>query len=324
MFNVGLSGAGPEQMDIGDMANRLKQVLYASVNRLARFLTQTRAGRILVFVSLPLAIIWLAMWKPSHEPPIFDAQVHYNEESWRRVSVRAILNTAEEINVPWLLVGSTPNEGTWRLQRADATRVIPMFVPYQRREDRDNWFEQADTLAFMQAAIRQGSYRGIGEFRLFDGQVDNPVVRGMVKLAAENHLILHARSDPYAIRQLFALEPGLRILWAHAGMFTQPQTISDLLDEYPNLWVEISHRGDVAPNGRLAADWRKLMLRHYDRFLLGSGTYNSSYWYQFRYAMSRYRAWLQELPPEIAERIAFRNGLELFGIPLQAVSSRQG
>jgi hypothetical protein len=98
-------------------------------------------------------------------------------------------------------------------------------------------------------------------------------------------------------------------------MFTQPDTISRLLDDYPNLWVEISHRGDIAPNGSLAPAWRDLLLRHYDRFLLGSGTYRHNHWYQFRYYMSRYRGWLEELPAEIAEQIAFRNGLNLFGIP---------
>ena len=281
---------------------------------LANFFTRTKIGRALVFVSLPVGVIWLAMWKPSHEPPIFDAQVHYNEESWQRVSVKAVLNTAQEINVPWLLVGSTPNEGTWRLHRGDSQRVIPMFVPYRTQADRETWFENAASISFMEQALKSGDYRGIGEFRLFDGQVDTPVVRRMVELAAEHQLILHARTDPQAIRQLFALDPGLRILWAHAGMFTQPETISYLLDDFPNLWVEISQRGDIAPNGSLKEDWRKLMLRHHDRFLLGSGTYRSNYWYQFRYYMSRYRDWLKELPPEIAEGIAFRNGLDLFGL----------
>ncbi|MDH3514650.1 MAG: hypothetical protein OEM83_07265, partial [Gammaproteobacteria bacterium] len=56
----------------------------------------------------------------------------------------------------------------------------------------------------------------------------------------------------------------------------------------------------------------EIMLRHPDRFLLGSGTYTSQYWYQFRYYHDRYRGWLKDLPYGVAERIAFRNGLELF------------
>lgn len=56
------------------------------------------------------------------------------------------------------------------------------------------------------------------------------------------------------------------------------------------------------------------MATHPDRFLLGSGTYSSKYWYQFRTYLSRYRGWLEDLPPELAEKIAYRNGLDLFGL----------
>jgi len=281
---------------------------------LGRFFNQTLLGRTLVFLSLPLFLLGFALWPQDHSPPIFDMQVHYNQESWRRVSTEAILNTADELNIPWLLVGSTPNEGTLRLYREDPQRIIPMLVPQLKREDRDNWFEKTDILEYIEREIKRGVYRGIGEFFLFDGQLDTPVVRGMVKLAAEHDLILHARSDPIAIRQLFAMDSSLRILWAHAGMFTPPEQISDLLDRYPQLWVEISHRGDVAPGGKLSDKWRKVLLRHSDRFMLGSGTYSSKYWYQFRYYMGRYRDWLKDLPPQVAERIAYQNGLVLFDL----------
>lgn len=278
------------------------------------FFTRTLVGRIIVFLSLPLIILAVALWEPNREPPVFDAQVHYNEESWERVSVKAILNTATEMNVPWLLVGSLPNEGTWRLYRGNSDRVIPMLVPYHTREQRETWFDDPKTLSYLKDEISNKPYRGIGEFFLFDGQVDTPVVRGMVEIAEKRGLVLHARSDQHAIRQLFALGPYLRILWAHGGMFTPPETIGELLGRYPRLWVEISHRGDVAPNGTLSPEWREIMLRHPDRFLLGSGTYNTEYWYQFRYYFDQYRGWLKQLPPGPAERIAFRNGLELFNV----------
>ena len=278
------------------------------------FLRQTTAGRILVFVSLPLALLLIALWEPTHEPPIFDAQVHYNQDSWAKVSPEAILNTAREVNIPWLLVGSTPNEGTWKLQNTENPHVIPMLVPYRTREDSETWFEDKNIQKYIEEEIARGIYFGIGEFHLFNGQVDTPVVHRMVELATTNHLVLHARSDPIAIEQLFALDTRLKILWAHAGMFTPPETVGKLLDQYPNLWVEISHRGDVAPKGTLDPKWRELMLRHSTRFLLGSGTYRNEYWYQFRYMHARYRDWLKKLPPDPMERIAYRNGLALFGL----------
>jgi hypothetical protein len=297
-----------------DSIMKLQRKLTRHYQRLAHFFMGTRAGRILVFVSLPSILLIIALWKPHYAPPIFDAQVHYNEASWFRVSVEAVLNTAEELNVPWLLVGSTPNEGTWKLYERAPQQVIPMLVPGFSRADRDNWFNNEKISAYIENELKHRPYRGIGEFFLFDGQVDTPVVRHMVELAVARDLVLHARSDPNALHQLFALNYSLRIIWAHAGMFTQPDTIADLLERYPGLWVDISLRGDVAPDGELDPRWRELFLRYPERFLVGSGTYTNEYWYQFRYNLNRYRRWLKTLPPEIAERIAYRNGVQLFGL----------
>ena len=73
--------------------------------------------------------------------------------------------------------------------------------------------------------------------------------------------------------------------------------------------------GSGASRGALQPAWRALMLQHPDRFLLGSGTYSTRYWYQVRTTVANYRRWLREFPDDVAERIAYRNGLELFGLP---------
>ena len=288
--------------------------------RFADFMLNTRTGRVLAFLSLPVALLLIALWTPTYDLPIFDAQVHYDEGSWSRVSEEAVMNAADELKVPWLLVGSIPNEGTWRLHQADPQRVIPMYVPAFVREDRETWFDNAEILQDMEQAISSGRYRGIGEVFLFDGTIGKPGVKRLIRLAAQHDLVLHCRSEPAAIQQLFTLEPTLRILWAHAGMFTQTETINEMLDRYPRLWVEISHRGDIAPHNSLDARWHDLMLRHADRFLLGSGTYNTEYWYKFRTYMSGYRKWMKVLPREVAERIAYRNGLVLFNITPNKIS----
>ena len=279
------------------------------------FLVRTRLGRALVFLSLPVTLVVFALWKPTYAPPIFDAQVLYNQEAWSRVSVEAIVNTAEELNVPWLLVSSTPNEGTWRLFAKDPDRVIPMLVPAFTREDRDTWYEDERMLEFIETELRQRPYRGIGEVFLFDVEAKTPVAQHVLELAATHRLVFHTRSDPAAIKYIFAQQPALRVLWAHAGIDVKPDKVSQLLEYYPRLWVEISHRRSVAPRGKLNPKWRALMMRHPDRVLLGSGTYTSDYWYKFRTYMSEYREWLKDLPPDVAENIAYRNGLALFEIP---------
>ena len=54
--------------------------------------------------------------------------------------------------------------------------------------------------------------------------------------------------------------------------------------------------------------------------MLGSGTWNSDYWFKLRTYMTDYRDWLQDFPAEVAERIAYRNGLDLFDIEYQGMS----
>lgn len=292
----------------------LRALLRSGLEAVGRFFTRNRYGRALAFVSLPAALLTVALWEPERTPPIFDVQVHYNEDAWNVFSPKAILGTARKLNVPWMAVSSTPNDGTFRLDGNDAVRVIPLLVPYRSAADRDTWFENAAIVPMLEAALATGRYRGIGEFHLYDGQVDTPVVRRLVELAAEYKLVLSAHSDANAVRQLFALGPAVRILWAHAGMTTSPAAIGEMLDRYSNLWVELSHRTDVASRGSLAPEWRALLLRHPGRFLLGSGTYSNEYWYQFRFNHARYRGWLEDLPPEVTERIAYGNGLVLFGV----------
>ncbi len=294
---------------------RIVHTFILGLRLLGYFFHRTRLGRALVFLSLPVALLMFALWKPTYSPPIFDAQVLYNEEAWSRIPVEAIVNTAEELNVPWLLVSSIPNEGTWRLFAKDPVRVIPMLVPAFSRADRDTWYENKQMLDFIESEIRQRPYRGIGEVFLFDAQAKTPVAQRVLELAAKHRLVFHTRSDAVAITHIFSQQPTLRVLWAHAGIDVPPEKIEPLLDYYPRLWVEISHRRSVAPRGKLDPAWKALMLKYPDRVLVGSGTYSSAYWHKFRTYMSEYRDWLVDLPADVAANIAYRNGLALFEIP---------
>lgn len=268
----------------------------------------------LVMISLPLALVLLMLWRPDYQPPIFDAQVHYNKADWQRVRVEAIVNGIRELNVRWLLVGSTPNEGTWRLANALPDRVIPMWIPETKRDSRDQWMHDPEQLAAMTQEFQNKPYRGVGELWLAHGDIQSEGVQQLVELASEKNLVLHLRTDPVAIRSLFTIEPTLKILWAHAGVYADAAEVESLLWQYPNLWIELSHRHDATPQGNLNPDWRELILNHADRVLVGTGTYNADYWYQYRTILSNHRQWLSGLPEEVALKVAYLNGEGLFGM----------
>jgi hypothetical protein len=76
--------------------------------------------------------------------------------------------------------------------------------------------------------------------------------------------------------------------------------------------VELSHRADIAPDGKLAPEWRELFERYPDRFMLGSGTYNNDFWFRYGLILAQAREWLRQLRPALAERIAHENARDLF------------
>jgi hypothetical protein len=81
-----------------------------------------------------------------------------------------------------------------------------------------------------------------------------------------------------------------------------------MMHRYKNLWAELSSRSDVAPKGQVAADWREILLEYPDRFMIGTDTYTSERWKIIGSNAHRARKWLSELPVEVAESIAYRNG----------------
>lgn len=241
--------------------------------------------------------------------PIFDAHVHYSEDAWAHYDPGAILALLAKANVRRALVSSTPDDGTLRLYKADAKRIVPILRPYRSRADMANWYRDPAVLTYVEERLADGHYRGIGEFHLFDARdAETPQVRRLTELAVQHGIILHVHSDAAPIKVLYAINPGLQILWAHAGMDASPAVIGEMLERYPMLSTELSLRAlDIAPAGRLDPVWRELLLRHTDRFMIGTDTWASSRWPEYAELVREHRQWLVQLPREAAQQIAYQN-----------------
>ena len=59
----------------------------------------------------------------------------------------------------------------------------------------------------------------------------------------------------------------------------------------------------------------KLFLRHPDRFLIGTDTWVTSRWESVISASEAVQVWLRQLPRDVAEQIAWKNGDRLFPPP---------
>ncbi|HVS26719.1 MAG TPA: amidohydrolase family protein [Burkholderiales bacterium] len=256
--------------------------------------------------------IYVVTASAGDELPLFDAHIHYNRDVWEEYPPAKALQILEQAGVQQALVSSTPDDGTLKLYESDPRRVVPFLRPYRTQSDLRTWFKDPAILAYVEERLKHNVYRGIGEFHLFSGEVDTPVVRRIVALAVEKNLMLHAHSDEKVVEELFRQQPRAKILWAHAGLTSMPTTVGNMLERYPGLWVELSSRDDIAPDGKLDAGWRGLFLRYPTRFLIGTDTWTASRWRDLPLIAQTTRQWLAQLPREVAENIAYRNAETLF------------
>jgi hypothetical protein len=256
---------------------------------------------------------------PSPQPggpyPIYDTHLHYSQDAWSAYTPDEILQLMDQAGVYRALVSSTPDDGTLLLYERALGRIVPILRPYRIRADMLTWTRDTSVLDYVTERLSagQGAYRGIGEFHLSAGQAGDPVPLGLVALALEHDLVLHAHADDQAVAELAALDPAVRVLWAHAGMSASPLTVERLLDRFPNLTVELALRSDVAPGGELDPAWSSLFVRYPDRVMVGTDTWIVPQWTNLAEIMGRVQGWLAQLPPDVAERIAWRNAERQFG-----------
>ena len=257
----------------------------------------------------------------AYEGPLFDAHLHYNDDAVGHYSVGAVMELFSKNGVKAILANSRPNDGTRALVEANrkAPRpgfaVVPFIRVYRDRADYGTWHANPDIAQMIEDEAKRGYYRGVGEFHIFGREAASGVVKRIVDFAVARDLVLHAHCDEAALELLFAHNPQARIIWAHTGFNTPLARVEELFAKYPRLWGELSYRWDVTEGGRLTPEWKAFFTKHAARFLVGSDTWVNQRWQSYPETMGTYRRWLAELPPEAAERIAWKNGAALFGLP---------
>ncbi|MFN7211992.1 MAG: hypothetical protein ACK5US_03505 [Lysobacteraceae bacterium] len=258
----------------------------------------------------------LAAW-PATRParaallPIFDAHMHYSHDAWDMLPPAAALALLKEAGVVRALVSSSGDDGQQRLAQLAPAVVLPSLRPYRQRGDQNGWFRDATIMAYIDERLARHRYVAVGEFHIFGADVDLPVPRHLIGRARERNLVLHSHSDADAIEREFVQWPAARILWAHAG-FDSAARVRAMLARHPRLWCDLAFRTDFAPDARLELEWKQLFIDFPERFMVGSDTFTPERWpYVVEHARWA-RAWLAQLPAAVAERVAFRNGEQLF------------
>ena len=266
--------------------------------------------------------------------PLFDAHLHYNEEAWNGQAgphpIEDVLARMRRNGVRAIVANSRPNDGTKSLASSPLARqagvaVVPFVRLYRNRADYDNWYRDPTIYEMVEAELARGTasgpYRGLGEFHLYDSaNANGPIARKLMALADDKGLVVLAHVDDTAIDLLMANTGSrgqkTRLIWAHTGIGGAPAVrVDQLFARYPLLMGELSYRpGLTCEGGRLCPEWRALLEKYPGRFMVGSDTWVNQRWQYYDDTMKGYRAWLGDLPPALARRVAWDNAADLFGV----------
>ena len=269
---------------------------------------------VLLFATVAAAVATAVVRRPDARLPIFDAHVHYSQPAWQLYSVRQIRRLLSDAGIAGAAVSSSPDEGTRRLIGLNRSRFVAVLRPYRTGVTAGNWMIDPEGAAYLVQRLASGSYRGIGEVHLQSAsEATQPMARRAAELAIERDILLHVHGGAAPIQSLRWQFPELKLLWAHGGMVEPPEVIGPLLEGDDKLWVELSFRAaDIDGGGWVKPAWRSLFVNYPDRFVIGSDTYVTSRWDNYRELIDEHRTWLAQLPKDVAEAIAYRNAARLF------------
>jgi len=250
--------------------------------------------------------------------PLFDVHLHYNEAHTAQYSPQQIIKKLETSDVAHAVVTSTPAHLSRRLYELAPNRIVPLLGVYRSPEDKTRWLWDPSLPERIEAELKNGIWRGIGELHLFAEERHSPVFRRLIELAVRYDLPLMLHADPAVIDTLYEISPNQPLIWAHAGTYPYPDLIADYLRRYPALYIDVSVRDDrIAANGEISDDWYELFVSYPDRVMIGVDTYSLSRWHDFDSAVERIRQWLALLPDEIGSRLAYDNAAAFFNISPQ-------
>ena len=266
--------------------------------------------------------------------PLFDAHLHYNDEVGDGQTgphpLMDVLDRMQRNGVRGILANSRPNDGTLALAATPLAKqakvaVVPFVRLYRDLSDHDSWYGDESiyqlVLTELERGTGSGPYRGLGEFHLYDSyNANGAVAKKIMALAEEKNLALLAHVDDLAIDLLMANTASkgkkVRMVWAHTGISGVPVArVEELLAKYPFLMGELSYRPGLVCGGyKLCPEWRALFIKYPGRFMIGSDTWNNQRWQRYDDIIKGYRILLADLPADVARRIGWLNGKELFGL----------
>jgi hypothetical protein len=260
-----------------------------------------------------IAASWLSAVPVQAAQPLFDAHLHYNAEDAARFAPETIIARLQANRVIHATVTSRPPEQVLQLHAQAPGLILPMLGVYRTPADKAAWVNDVGLPDRVAQMLAQGPWRGVGELHLFAEDRRSPVFLRIAEMVTSRGMPLQLHCDPAVIDALFEQVPEATVIWAHAGAYPYPPLLRDYLDRYPGLYIDLSVRDQrVAPGGQLDPRWEVLLLEYSERFMVGVDTYSAERWQAFAEVVGRIRNWLDQLPEDVSDAIAYRNAARIF------------
>lgn len=132
--------------------------------------------------------------------------------------------------------------------------------------------------------------------------------------------------------RLYGAYPDQIFVWPHVG-FASAEQASTVLAAHPNVWATLSKKENENENladedkedaigppvtdacNVLDPQWKTFMSRFHDRLLFATDAHKPHRWSQYAHVVQRWRQILGQLPPDVAQDIAYRNAAKLYHLP---------
>jgi Tat protein secretion system quality control protein TatD with DNase activity len=270
-------------------------------------------------------------------PPLADVHVHYKWSQLEVTTPQQAVEAMQRNDVALAVVFGTPPELVLDLQGTNSLRLVHFYQPYLHPFLKSNWFLNKRAPDAVRQALASGKYRGVGEIHISDGigpRMESEIFNGILQIAAEFDVPvnLHTNASSFEyMRRICTKHAKTRFIWAHAGGL-QADGVGKLLSHCDNVWVEFSARDHLKSvsgvpvaheDGTLREGWLALMQRYPDKFMIGSDPIwpiteidswhtSDTGWQTVDEVYAYHRRWLKTLPAELADKVRYRNAVDLF------------
>jgi len=285
----------------------------------------------------------------SSDLPIIDAHSQFDDD----VPAARVLEYAARAGVTQVLL-SARRRVTPAQVVALASSHSACIVPSVRTKGRAFMDNRPGYRAMLDQQLREPAFRAMGEILLVhapkgsrahgvDVAAEAPQVKETIQRAMARGwpVVLHyefrwlarskgadARARRLAeLKSLVSRHPEQKFALIHMGQL-DASDVADLLGAHPNLLFLTSHANPIVTraseqpwtnmfsDGEIASEWKALLLRYPDRFVLALDNVWPEHWSEtYVQQVALWRKALARLPDDVAHSVAHRNAERLWKLP---------